>query len=104
MRALREALPTREGRTEILRVLDLRGVPFFMKAMIRKQLSQRPDEWCLLDWEGQIARSWPLERGVVNLLVFGEGGILVGRMETGAPEAESLASLAGLVEAAGGGS
>ena len=86
----------------IVRVLDLRGVPFFMKAMIRKGLSERPDEWSLLVWEGQVARAYPLERGVANLLVFDRGGRLVGRVSGAEPEAGSLATLVAHVEAARG--
>lgn len=104
VRALREELVSSRGEVAIVRILDLRGVPFFMRAMIRKGLSQRPDDRCLLDWDGQLARSHPLEGGVANLLVFDEEGRLVGRTSGASPEAESLASLVALVETARRGS
>lgn len=58
---------------------DTRGVPFFIKGMVRSRMSQDPDEWTLLDWKGTIAKAYSMDPDQANLLLFDRGGRLVAR-------------------------
>jgi len=56
---------------------DLRGVPFFLKGMIRSKFPENPDSWALMDWKGIIAKAYDFVPKSSNVLVFSPRGELV---------------------------
>ena len=56
---------------------DLRGVPFFLKGMIRSKFPENPDNWALMDWKGVLAKAYDFVPKASNTLVFASGGTLV---------------------------
>ncbi len=56
---------------------DLRGVPFFLKGMIRSKFPENPDSWALMDWKGVIAKAYDFVPKASNTLVFASDGTLV---------------------------
>ena len=54
-----------------------KGVPFFLKGMVRGKFPQEPGEWVLLDWKGRFAKAYEWVEGESNILVFDAGGALV---------------------------
>lgn len=55
----------------------LKGVPFFVKKKIVASFPKDPDAWTLLDWKGQISRTWGAEKDAANLYLFNRDGRLV---------------------------
>lgn len=55
-------------------VAHLRGVPFFIKGMVRGSFSKSPEEWVLLDWGGHWAEHYPFATEHMNLMVFAPDG------------------------------
>ena len=97
-RALREGLGALAEDVSVIGLADLSGVPFFMKAVVRKRFSERPDEWSLLDWEGELSRRYAFAEKSCNVLVFDRSGMLSGRANGGVPVQESVERLVTLVE------
>ena len=56
---------------------DLRGVPFFLKGMVKGKFPQEPDHWALMDWKGRIAKTYEFQPEASNILVFDQAGTLV---------------------------
>ena len=56
---------------------DLRGVPFFVKGVVRGKFPQNPDRWVLMDWKGVIAKTYDFAPKSSNVLVFARDGALV---------------------------
>ena len=55
---------------------DLRGVPFFLKGMIRSKFPENPDNWALMDWKGVLAKTYDFVPKSSNVLVFAPDGAL----------------------------
>ena len=55
----------------------MRGVPFFLKGMIRSKFPEDPDDWALMDWKGVIAKAYDFVPKASNTLVFAPNGTLV---------------------------
>ncbi|MDX2436886.1 MAG: YtfJ family protein [Acidobacteriota bacterium] len=87
---------------------DLRGVPFFLKGMIREKFPQNPDQWVLLDWKGKISKTYAFAADSSNILVFAPDGSLVHQASGQEPDDETVseiaASLRTLLNQAGSGS
>ena len=77
--AIHEALQEhhRYDRISQLAYSDLRGVPFFLKGMIRSKFPEDPDNWALMDWKGVIAKAYDFVPKASNTLVFASDGTLV---------------------------
>lgn len=77
-KAIQEALGDhpRYGQITHLAHADLRGVPFFLKKMIREKFPQDPDRWVLMDWKGVIAKAYDFTAKSANVLVFAPDGTL----------------------------
>lgn len=65
------------GEVALMAVAHAAGVPFFMKGMVRGSLSDDPDAWVMIDWDGHFAGRYPFTAGRANLLVFSATGDLV---------------------------
>lgn len=55
-------------------VAHLRGVPFFIKGLVRGSFSKEPEEWVLLDWGGYWAEHYPFATEHMNLMIFAPDG------------------------------
>lgn len=58
-------------------VADLRGVPFFLKGMIKGKFPQKPEQGTLMDWKGLFAKTYRFEPKASNILVFSPDGDLL---------------------------
>lgn len=102
--AIREALENhpRYGQISQLAYSDLRGVPFFLKSMIRSKFPEDPDNWALMDWKGILAKTYAFERKNSNILVFDSTGQLMqhawGRELDGRKLDETVAILRALLD------
>jgi len=56
---------------------DLRGVPFFIKGMVKSKFPQVRDQWVLMDWKGQLAKAYSFEPDSSNIVVFAADGRLM---------------------------
>ena len=54
----------------------MKGVPSFLRSMIKKKFPQDRAHWMLLDWKGVFASSYGFTKGAVNLLIFDRKGVL----------------------------
>lgn len=88
------------GQLRLMPVAHARGVPFFIKGMVRGSFSDDPDRWVLIDWGGEFAQRYPFVEQHTNLLVFSEDGVLVAHFPMQAPAPESLASVLECVRSA----
>jgi predicted transcriptional regulator len=55
---------------------DLRGVPFFVKGLVKSKMPENPQEWVLMDWKGALSKAYQFVPGSTNVLVFGPDGRL----------------------------
>jgi predicted transcriptional regulator len=57
-------------------VADLRGVPFFLKGTIRKDLRKEYADSVLLDWKGDLFTACGLMKEVSNVIVIDRSGVI----------------------------
>lgn len=69
---------------------DLRGVPFFLKGMIRGKFPDEPDRWVLMDWKGALAKTYAFVAKSSNILVFSTDGALVHHAAGREPDDETV--------------
>jgi len=62
-------------RVKFLPHAHLEGVPFFMKASIKKKFSDNPVEWVLMDWGGEFRQAYGLEEDHCSIVVFDTRGV-----------------------------
>ena len=60
-------------------VAHIQGVPGFVKGRVLDSFSDDPEQWALLDWQGEFQAAYDLEEEHCNLLVFGPDGALLYR-------------------------
>lgn len=96
-KAIRDALGDhpRYGEISQLAHADLRGVPFFLKGMIRGKFPQEPASWVLMDWKGVIAKAYDYTADSTNVLVFAPDGALAHHAAGREPEGATLEDLLG---------
>ena len=58
---------------------DLRGLPFFLKGMIRGKFAEKSKGWSIMDWKGVFPKAYGFENDKANILVFGPDGALLHR-------------------------
>ncbi|NKB67676.1 MAG: hypothetical protein GKR89_11485 [Candidatus Latescibacteria bacterium] len=78
-RALRDSLSTRAqgAKVHLVGLSDLRGVPFFLKGLIKSKFPQERDHWVLMDWGGLFPKTYRFVEKHCNILVFAPSGRLV---------------------------
>ncbi len=59
-------------RATLIGLADLRGVPFFLKGLVRSKFPEDKKRWVLLDWKGRFPKAYNFVPGRCNILVFGE--------------------------------
>jgi len=72
---------------------DLRGVPFFVKGVVRGKFPQNPDQWVLMDWKGIIAKAYDFAPKSANVLVFAPDGALVHHASGREPDEETVSEV-----------
>lgn len=68
------------GRIAFLALADVRGVPFFIKGIVKGKFPKERDKWVLLDWKGRFTKAYRFDPGSTNILVFAPGGRLMHRV------------------------
>ncbi len=82
-----------QGRAEILRIADLRGVPVFLKGTVRKQLRRGLETPLLLDWDGQVVGIYDFQPEIANVVLLDGDGTVVLRIESREPQKEEVENL-----------
>jgi len=82
-----------QGRAEILRIADLRGVPAFLKGSVRKQLRRGLETPLLLDWDGQVVGIYDFQPEIANVVLLNRDGAVVLRIESREPQKEEVENL-----------
>ena len=77
--AILDAFENQEQKNQIniIGIANLKGVPFFLKGMIKGKFPKDHDNRILMDWKGQFAKAYLFESKVCNILVFDRNGTLV---------------------------
>ena len=90
-KAIQDSLKDQEGYEDlrIVAVADLRGVPFFIKPIVKAMFPDEKELWILLDWGGEFAKSYSFEKDRSNILVFDRRSHL--RYQTSVAEFDSTA-------------
>jgi hypothetical protein len=83
----------RYGEITHLPYANMKGVPFFLKGMIRGKFPQDPARWVLMDWKGALSKTYDFEPGSSNVLVFARDGALVHQASGQEPDDASVAEL-----------
>jgi hypothetical protein len=81
------------GRLQAVGVADLRGVPAFVRPVVRAALAKAVDRPVLLDWEGRFATAYGFDAGACTVLVADEAGRIVHRTSGGAADPALVAPL-----------
>lgn len=70
--AIRLGLPVEAlAQVDFVGLATLKGVPVFVKGMVKGMFPEDPKDWCLLDWKGVFLERFALTRDHCNVLVFG---------------------------------
>lgn len=88
-------LKVEEGRDRVkfLPHADMRGVPFFLKGVVKGKFPKGEEKWVLLDWKGRIAQAYHYQSDASNILVFDEDGSLAYQTHGREPEDSKLESI-----------
>ena len=79
---------------------DLRGLPFFLKGMIRGKFSENSKGWSIMDWKGIFPKAYEFEKDVSNILVFGPEGRLLHRTSGQEADPAEIRTILEKIEAA----
>lgn len=72
-------------------VADVRGVPFFLKGMVKGKFPEEPERWVLADWKGRFAQAYEFDEQSSNILIFDRKGSLVHQTAGRELETDTLA-------------
>ena len=68
------------GKMQILKIINGRGVPFFLKGRVKKALRVEVDGQripsILLDWKGKVFRSYGMRPKTCNLVLIDKSGFI----------------------------
>ena len=82
-----------QGRAEVLRIADLRGVPGFLKGTVTKQLRKSLSTSLLLDWDGQVVSPYGFQPNLANVVLLDREGAVLLRIESSQPREEEIGEL-----------
>ncbi|MEZ4747113.1 MAG: hypothetical protein R3C41_13655 [Calditrichia bacterium] len=71
--AIQDSLKNEPGfdKVRYVAVADLRGVPFFLKGLVKGFFPKENRKmWILLDWKGRFAEAYHFVKGKSNILIF----------------------------------
>ena len=80
----------RAAQIDWLAVADTRGVPFFIKGMVRGKFPKDRAKWALTDWDGVFAKAYDWQEKNSNIVVFDAQGKVVAQHAGAAVQAESV--------------
>lgn len=103
--ALRDSLVawSLESRVNLLGVATMKGVPFFLKGMVKGKLPKDPKEWMLLDWKGDFAKAYECAGDTCHVLIFDRQSLLRHQLAVGVVTPEDMTKIRGLLEEVSGG-
>ena len=98
-RAIRESLAGEVAFDEIkfLRYADMRGVPFFLRGMVKGKFPREEEFWVLLDWKGHMAKAYEFQSDETNIVVFSREGQLSHQAHGRVPDEENVSAIAGVI-------
>ena len=76
---------------------DLRGVPFFLKGMIRGKFPEDPKHWVMMDWKGEVAKAYDFAPKSSNVLVFAPDGALVHHTSGREPDDDDIQTVVAIL-------
>ena len=79
---------------------DLRGLPFFLKGMIRGKFAEKSGGWSIMDWKGVFPNAYGFENDRANILVFGPDGALLHRTSGQEADPAEIRTILEKIEAA----
>ena len=93
--AIHDSLGDHPGYAQVadLAHANLRGVPFFLKGLIRSKFPQDPEGWVLMDWKGVLPKTYDFAPKSANVLLFAPNGILVHHASGQEPDDETVGEL-----------
>jgi hypothetical protein len=89
-----------QDRVVAVGLADLRGLPFFLKGMIRGKFAEKSKGWSIMDWKGVFPRAYGFENNRANILVFGPDGTLLHRTSGQEVDPEEIRILVEKIETA----
>jgi len=78
---------------KFLRVADLRGVPFFVKGLVKGKFPKEKERWVLLDWKGQFAKAYDFAPESSNIVIINRLGSVVHKTHAKELEQHKLADI-----------
>ena len=98
-RAIGESLSDELAFDEVkfLRYADMRGVPFFLKGMIKGKFPREKEFWILLDWKGHIAKAYEFQSDATNVVIFDRDGQLRHHAYGRAPDEGNVSAIADVI-------
>jgi hypothetical protein len=93
--AMRDSLAVTHDTSVVgfVRLANVRGVPFFLKSMIKGKFPREPERWTLLDWKGRFDKAYEFAADMCTILVFDQRGTLVGSTAVTGLTAETVTGL-----------
>ncbi len=85
------------GRVRIVGAADVRTVPFFLKGKIKNDF-KKDKNTILLDWDGMFFTAYGLTKGVSNVVLIDDSGI-VRYLHCGSPSREEAGRLFSCIDA-----
>lgn len=86
------------GSLRIVHVADLRGVPFFLKGVVRKKFPEDTANPIILDWKGKFATAYGFEGDKANILVFDRNALLRHQLAVAGIDSQKLGQLVDVVD------
>lgn len=95
MKAIRDTLGEtyNPARLEVVGVAHLKGVPFFIKGLVKGKMPKEPENWLLLDWKGRFNKAYQFTEKAANILIFDRNGQKVYQTDAQEVEAEALSTI-----------
>lgn len=105
MQAIRDSLADRYGpeRLEVIGVAHLKGVPFFIKGVVRGKMPKEPENWLLLDWKGRFDKAYGFTEKAANILIFDRNGQKIFQADAQEVEEAALSTILGKLKGVLGG-
>lgn len=89
-----------DGQVDRVGVADVRGVPGFIKGMVKRKFPKEPEKWALVDWDGEFAERYGWTKDEANILVFGADGRLAAQAHSLEPPQAEIRRILAAIEAA----
>lgn len=82
---------------KLLGVATMKGVPFFLKGMVKGKLPKEPKDWMLLDWKGEFAKSYECKGDTCHVLIFDSQSFLRHRLTVGEVASSEMTAIQNLL-------